>query len=43
VVALSDFPLLASFGASAVNVIAAMICALVILPPSCAPPAHAGG
>jgi hypothetical protein len=34
VVALSDFPLLASFGAVvAVNVIAAMICALVILPP----------
>lgn len=34
VVALSDFPLLASFGAVvALNVIAAMICALVILPP----------
>lgn len=34
VVALSDFPLLASFGAVvAVNVVAAMICSLVILPP----------
>jgi len=34
VVALSGFPLLASFGAVvAVNVMAAMICALVILPP----------
>jgi uncharacterized protein len=34
VVALSDFPLLASFGAVvAVNVVAAMVCALVILPP----------
>jgi hydrophobe/amphiphile efflux-3 (HAE3) family protein len=34
VVALSGFPLLASFGAVvAVNVVAAMLCALVILPP----------
>ena len=42
VVALSGFPLLASFGAVvAVNVVAAMICALTILRPSCALRAHA--